>query len=153
MDDSSLQSLVQPLLFLFFFVVLWLVITGGLALVAGWTSLAGKFRQREPLLGERFTSVSGAMGEGRFPVGYRSGLSVVVGQAGFSLAVLFPFRFLSPPLLIPWLEVEKVEEGKVLFVRHTVLHLRGQWQVISIRGPAGQRIRDGYDSALRQPVL
>lgn len=153
MDVSSLQPFVQPLSFLLFFVVLWLAVSGGLAHVAGWTSLAGKFRQTEPLLGERFTSVSGAMGKGRLPVGYRSSLFVVVGQAGFSLAVLFPFRFLSPPLYIPWPEVEKVEEGKLLLVRHTVVHLRGKGQVIFIRGPAGQRIRESYDSARRQTVF
>ena len=115
MDVSSLQPLVQPLSFLLYFVVLWLVIAGGLARATGWASLAAKFRRREPLLGERFTSVSGAMGRGRFPVGYRSCLTVVVGRGGFSLAVLFPFRFLSPPLLIPWPEVQTVEEGKLLF--------------------------------------
>lgn len=153
MDVWSLQPLFAPVSFVLLFVVVWLGISGGLAHAAGWASLAAKFRQGKPLLGESFTSVSGAMGKGRFPVGYRSCLSVVVGDAGFSLAVLFPFRFRSPPLFMPWAQVETIVEEKLLFARYTAVHLRGQWQVISIRGPAGQRIRDGYERALRQPVL
>lgn len=153
MDVSSLQPLVAPLSFFLLFVVLWLGITGGLAHVSGWADMATKFRQRKPFLGESFTSVSGAMGKGRFPVGYRSCLSVVVGQTGFSLAVLFPFRLLSPPLLIPWSQVETVVDEKLLFARYTRVRLHGQWQVISIRGPAGQRIKEGYERVLRQPAL
>jgi hypothetical protein len=117
MDVSSLQPLVKPPTFLLSFVVLWLVLSGGRARVAGWANLAAKFRRREPFLGERFTSVSEAMGRGRFPVGYRSCLTVVAGRVGFSIAVLFPFRFLGPPRLIPWLEVRTIEEGKLLFVQ------------------------------------
>ena len=153
MDIQSLQPLFAPESFVLLFVVVWLGISGGLAQAAGWASLAAKFRQAKPLRGERFTSVSGAMGKGRFPVGYRSCLSVVVGDTGFSLAVLFPLRFRSPPLFVPWAQVETVVEEKLLFGRYTAVHLRGQWQVISIRGPAGQRIRDGYARALRQRVL
>ena len=153
MDISSLQPLVAPVSFVLLFVVVWLGISGGLAQVAGWASLAEKFRQGKPLLGESFTSVSGAMGKSRFPVGYRSCLSVVIGDNGFSLAVLLPFRFRSPPLFVPWAKVETVVEEKLLFARYTAVHLRGQWQVIFIRGPAGQRMRDGYARALRQPVL
>jgi hypothetical protein len=147
---DALSQLVQPLSFLFFFVFLWLVISGGLALAAGWTSLAAKFRQTETLLGERFTSVSGAISNGRLPVGYRSCLTVSVGQAGFSLAVLFPFRFLSPPLLIPWSEVETVLVEKLLRVGYTAVRLRHQRHVIFIRGPAGRRIMDAFDTAVRQ---
>jgi hypothetical protein len=153
MDFFSAHPLAKPLSFLLLFVIIWIFMSGGLAMAAGWPSLAGKFRQMQPLLGERFTSVSGAIGNGRLPVGYRSCLSVVVGQTGFSLAVVFPFRLFSPPLFIPWHEVDTVAEEKLLLARYFAVHLRGQGQVIYLRGSAGQQIKDGFESTLRQSML
>lgn len=152
MNHLSLAPFVAPMLFGLVFVIVWLGITGGLAQAAGWANLAVNFRQRNPLLGESFTSVSGAMGKGRFPVGYRSCLSVVVGDEGFSIGVLFPFRFRSPPLFVHWSQVESVAEESKLFTRYTAVHIRGASQVIFIRGPAGQCIRECYERGLQQPA-
>jgi hypothetical protein len=81
---DALSQLVRPLSFLFIFVILWLIISGGLALASGWWSLAAKFRQMEPLRGERFTSVSGAIRNERYPL--------VTAAASLSSWVRLAFR-------------------------------------------------------------
>jgi hypothetical protein len=133
-----------PLWFLVLFPGLWLVVTGVLSRVGGWASLATQFRATQPTSGESFRSVSGSVGKKGLPIGYRNCLLVSVGERGFSLAVLFLFRFQSPPLFIPWSQVESVEEAKVFFVRCVVIRLRNQWPVISLQGPAGKRVKEIY---------
>jgi hypothetical protein len=133
-----------PLWFLISFPALWLVVTGVLSRVGGWATLGTQFRATQPPSGDRFRFVSGSIGKKGFPVGYRNCLLVSVGEQGLSLAVLFLFRFQSPPLFIPWSQVVSVQESKVLFVRSIVIRLRNQWPVISLQGPAGKRVKEVY---------
>jgi hypothetical protein len=129
------------------FVAAWFGITGLLAQLGGWASLARRFRASMPAGGERFRFASGSMG-GRFlPVNYGGCLFVVVGEAGIHLSLLFPFRFRSPALFIPWAEVESVQEKRLIFGTYTAIRVRGQWPTISVRGRAGQFIRLAYAHA------
>jgi hypothetical protein len=139
--------------FLPLFVLMWLVITGGLARLGGWSSLATQFRASRPASGEWFRFVSGSMGKSAFPVSYGGCLFVCVSEAGIALSILFLFRLLSPPLFIPWSQVASVEKKRLLFVRYVVIRLRNQWPVISIRGPAGQRIEEVFARVLPRRVL
>jgi hypothetical protein len=133
-----------PLSFLLMFAGMWLLVTGVLSRVSGWASLASQFRGSQPIRGENFRFVSGSMGKKGLPVSYRNCLLVHVGERGFGLALLFLFRFQSPPLFIPWSQVESVAEKKVLFASYVVVRLRNQWPAISLRGPAGKRIQEVY---------
>jgi hypothetical protein len=126
------------------FAGLWLGVSALLSRLAGWHRLAASFRARHPAIGERFRFVSGSMGEGRLPVSYRSCLEVVVSRRGLHLAVLLPFRFRSPPLFIPWVEVAAVSEKPFRRTFGVTIHLRGPGPVISIRGRAGHSIRAAY---------
>lgn len=38
---------------------------------------------------------------------------VKVGDAGLDISILLPFRFLHPPLLIPWAAIESCREKKL----------------------------------------
>ena len=70
-----------------------------------------------------------------------------IGANGFHMSVLFPFRFLTPPLFIPWAQVESVtfeRIGVVAPVDHAVVHIRGCSTKIMIPGEAGQRIANTY---------
>ncbi len=138
---SALQS---PLWFVLLFVVMWFLITGGLAHVSGWASLATHFRATSLASGKSFRFVSGAVGKKGFPVGYRNCLSVCIGESGFGLEVLFPFRFQSPPLFIPWSQVESVGERKLFFVRYVVVSLRNQWPAISLQGEASKLVQEVF---------
>jgi len=134
----------EPQWFLLGFALLWLGMSALLALLSGWTSLARNFRADQPGQGERFRFVSGSMGAPLLPVGYGRSLFVTVDDEGFGLSILFLFRFLSPPLFIPWRAVESVEAKQSLFSRYTVVRLRGHWPAISIRGEVGERLLREY---------
>ena len=128
------------------FAGMWLLVTGVLSRIGGWASLATRFRGTPPVGGENFRFVSGSVGKKGLPVSYRNCLFVHVGERGFGLALLFLFRFQSPPLFIPWSQVESVAEKKILFARYVVICLRNQWPAISLRGPAGKRIQEVYEA-------
>src|SRR5215467_6210410 len=91
------------------FAVFWLVLTGALSFLSGWRELAKRFRSNETIEGERFRFRSAAVGWPAFPVSYGGILFATVGPRGFTLSILFPYRFLHPPLVIPWSQVERCE--------------------------------------------
>lgn len=137
-------ELLEPHWFFPAFALLWLGMSALLAVLGGWASLAGQFRSGRASEGERFRFVSGSMGAPLLPVSYGRSLFVTVGDEGIGISVLFLFRFLSPPLFIPWRAVESVEAKRSLFSHYTAIRLRGQWPTISIRGNVGERIRQEY---------
>jgi hypothetical protein len=153
LSEGSWSAQLAPLWFILLFSGLWLVVTGVLSRMGGWATLATRFRAIHPASGETFRFVSGSVGKKGFPVSYRNCLFVSVGERGFGLATLFLFRFQSPPLFIPWPQVESVEEKKVFFVRYVVVRVRNQWPAISLRGPAGERIKEVYATLPSSRVL
>jgi hypothetical protein len=123
-----------------------------LALAGGWFSLSGEFRSDESIEGERFRFASGSLGVWPFPVAAYGGcLFMTVNDSGFRLSILFPFRFLSPPLFIPWSAVKTVETGRVLFVRYTLVRLRRGWPTVALRGKAAQCLAETYERVSRAP--
>ncbi|MHB8413786.1 MAG: hypothetical protein ACYDDA_12090 [Acidiferrobacteraceae bacterium] len=139
------STLLKPPWFFLLFVALWLGLSGLLSYLSGWRRLAARFRATKELEGERFRFASGAIGSSTcLPVSYRGCLLFTVGSAGFRLALAFPFRFLSPPLFIPWAQVESVTERRHWFVRHAIVHLRGYTTRIMVPGRAGQSITQAY---------
>ena len=153
LSEAAWWVQLAPLWFLLLFVAMWLLVTGVLSRIGGWASLATHFRATQPTSGENFRFVSGSVGKKGLPVSYRNCLSVHVGERGFGLALLFLFRFQSPPLFIPWSQVESVAEKKVFFARYVVICLRNQWPAISLRGPAGRRIQEVYEMLPSRRVL
>ena len=144
MNEASAPLFMQPQWLPFAFVVMWAVITGLLAHLSGWAGLSSYFRATAPPSGERFRFVSGSMSLKSFPVSYGGCLFFDVNTDGFGLSILFPFRFQSPPLFVPWAQVASVTEKKFLFMAFTELRLRDHWPTISIRGKAGKAIREAY---------
>jgi len=139
------SELLQPQWFIPFFLCLWLVVSAVLALGGGWFSLSREFRSDESIEGRRFRFASGSLGAWPFPVtAYGNFLFVTVNDSGFRLSILFPFRFLSPPLFIPWSAVKAVETGRFLFVRYSLVRLLRGWPTVAIRGRAGQCLAETY---------
>ena len=127
--------------------MLWIFISGLLAVLGGWSSLATKFCADRPLQGESFGWVSGSMGFEFFAVNYGGCLRVTTGSVGLGLSVFPLFRAFSPPLLIPWREIRSVEGKRILFSSYTVIRLRNHWSTIKIRGKAGDHIQKSFARA------
>ncbi|WP_295637687.1 hypothetical protein [uncultured Methylibium sp.] len=140
-------ELMEPQWLLLLFATMWVGITSLLAMMSGWSSLAGHVRADGRVDGQRFRFVSGSMGMRWFPVSYGGCLFVTVNDAGFGLAIFFLFRLMSPPLFVPWREVESVELRRFLFWRFVVVRVRNHWTAISIRGAAGDAILSAHRRA------
>lgn len=133
------QELSSPWFFVFF-AFMWLAITGGLALLSGWRSLATNWPRQSKPKGKRFWFASGAIGIGLLPVRYSNCLTVTVADDGLGIEILFPFRFLSPPIFIPWKQIASVPEGQFLFFRHVVVQPLNHWSRIKLYGRVGQKV-------------
>ena len=146
------SELFQPQWFFPFFICLWLGISALISLIGGWHSLAGEFPAVDSVEGERSRFASGSLGRWPFPVSSYGGcLFLTIGDHGFRLSIFFPFRFLSPPLFIPWSEVESVESGRFLFVLYTLVRLHRGWPVLSLRGRAARYMLEKYQGVSRAP--
>ena len=129
------------------FALLWVAMTGVLATLSGWSSLATRFRSNQAVQGERFRFASASLGARWFPVTYGNCLFVTVAPSGFGLSVLVLFRLMSPPLFIPWSEVESATEGRFLFKRFTALRVVGHWSHVKVYGRVGQALLEAYRHA------
>ena len=127
------------------FAGMWFGIGALLSYLAGWPGLAARFRATQAADGERFSFASASIGAATwFPVSYRNCLFFTIGGTGFRVSVFFPFRFLAPPLFIPWAQVESVTEQRFWFIRHAVVRIRGSSTKIMVPGRAGQGIVNAY---------
>src|SRR5262249_10340878 len=147
MDGAPFPAYLEPRWFIPLFALMWLGGTGLLAHFSGWSTLARSYRAEAATDGGRFRLVSGSMGLKFLPASYGSCLFVRVGNEGFRLSILLPFRFLSPPLLIPWSDVESVVEKRLLLFRYTVVSVKGQWPRLTIRGMAGAALARSFQAA------
>jgi hypothetical protein len=138
-------KILEPQWFFPFFVVLWFSISALVSRVSGWTKLAERFRAANGLDGERFRFASASIGAlSWLPVGYSGCLFFTVGRTGFRMSVFFPFRFLTPPLFIPWAQVEVVTEQTSWLAHRVVVRIRGYSSKISVLGHAGKSIAHAY---------
>jgi len=140
MTEPSIPPAFSIALFLIGFPLLWLFVTGLLSYLSGWRSLAKKFRADVPPSGDSYRFVSGSLGMRIFPVNYSTCLFVTVAPAGIHLSILFLFRFLSPPLLIPWKSIESVVDSRILFFDRARISIRDSWPTLTIYGRAGRAI-------------
>ena len=103
-QHPSVFAAIFPIYFLF----LWLLIGAILSFIGGWFSLAKVYRTRVPFEGAKWRMQSGQM---RWLANYNNVLTMGVNQQGLYLASMFLFRFMHPPLLVPWSEI-KVRRNK-----------------------------------------
>lgn len=144
MHQAPPPWLLEPQWFFPFFALMWIGVSGLLAMLSGWSGLATNFRAEGTVDGEQFRFVSGSMGNRSLPVHYGNCLFVTVNETGFAISILFLFRVLSPPLFIPWSAVEAIEPKRFLLFSYTAIHLRDQWPTISVRGSAGRQLEQAF---------
>jgi hypothetical protein len=144
MNHPPTPAFLQPQWFFPFFVMMWLTISAVCSIFGGWWALAREFRRIQPTVGETFRFASGSLGAEVFPAtAYGSCLFVTIADSGFELSILFPFRFLSPPLFIPWAAVSAVEGRRYLFfLNATVVRFNRRWPILTLRGRAGCRLKE-----------
>jgi hypothetical protein len=118
-------------------VAMFVVMGAGISLLGGWHELAGRFRSDDPIEGERFRFRSGSMGWPYFPVNYGGCLFATVGPRGFRLSVIFAFRFLHPPLVIPWTEVERCEPARYWFRKYAAVYVKNFGRRLLFPGSLG----------------
>src|SRR6185312_608381 len=106
-NHSSFLWITFPL----YFASLWLLISAMLSFIAGWATLAKRFRCANPFTGACLTFQSGKMGM----TNYSMCLTLGASPQGLYLAVMPPFRFRHPPLLIPWNEISVAPPRGLLF--------------------------------------
>ncbi len=155
MNAEPLPFYFEPMWLLPVFVAAWFVLSGLIAHLSGWASLAKLFAAddlRRSIVsgqpgGERFRFASGSIGRKYLPVNYNGCLHVTTSAEGLHLSILFLLRYLSPPLFIPWSSVESVEPQRFLFFTYYVFTIRGHWARIGLLGSAGRSARAAYDSA------
>ena len=151
MSPNTIQTLLQPPWFFLTFAVAWLAMSGALAHVGGWASLAKRFRTDTAHRSDRFRFASGSFGHRFLPVSYGNCLFVTVNAEGVRLSILPLFRFQSPPLFIPWSQVSAVEAKRIFFFRYSVITIRDHWSQVSLHWGAGRAVKDAYDAATSRP--
>jgi len=121
-----------------YFLTLWLLVSAIISYIGGWTTLAKRFRLKQPFAGTRFAWQSGQM---RWLTGYGSCLTLGVCPEGLYLATMPLFRFRHPSLLIPWTEVAIVRR-RILFFQFVRFGLGRELDIpLYVRESLADRLR------------
>lgn len=123
-----------------YFLGLWLLVALAISFTGGWFTLSKLFRIRSPFDGTKWSYQSGQM---RWIAGYRNCLTVGSSQDGLYLSTMFLFRFMHPPLLIPWPEIT-VRRKRLWFLGESVtLGLGRDAQIpLTVRAELAQKLRN-----------
>lgn len=126
-------------IFPIYFLCLWFLVAATISFVGGWFSLAKLYRTRVPFNGTKWRMQSGQM---RWLANYNNVLTIGVSQQGLYLASMFLFRFMHPPLLVPWSEIKvRRKRGWVFeYVIFTMGHELGIH--LRIREKLGAKLRE-----------
>jgi|CXWL01.1.fsa_nt_gi hypothetical protein len=103
-----------------------LLVSGLLAVLSGWPVLAKRFRSHRRPAGRKLTrqvySVGGVPESGV--------TNLVIAPEGLYLSVFPLFRFLRPPLLVPWREIRVLSEFSFFGLECTELDMATSTTVV-----------------------
>jgi len=134
-QHPSVLLVLSPL----YFLCLWMLVGVIVSLVGGWFSLARVYRTRAAFTGAKWRMQSARM---RWLMNYNNVLTIGVNQQGLYLASMFLFRFLHPPLLVPWSEI-KVRRSKGWVFEYVTLTLGHELAIpLRIRGKLAAKLRE-----------
>jgi hypothetical protein len=130
---------VLAVIFPIYFLSLWLLVSATISFVGGWFSLAKVYRTQVKFNGAKWGMQSGQM---RWLANYNSVLTIGVGPQGLYLASMFLFRFMHPPLLVPWSEI-KVQRKKGWVFEYVVFTMGHELAIpLRIRRKLAAKLRD-----------
>lgn len=138
----NLQRLIEQhfaLIFPMYFLTLWFLLGAVLSLIGGWFSLAQIYRTRVAFNGAKWRMQSGQM---RWLVNYNNVLTIGANQQGLYLASMFLFRFMHPPLLVPWSEI-KLRRNKGWVFEYVILTIGRELAIpLRIREKLAAKLRE-----------
>jgi hypothetical protein len=126
-------------IFPIYFLSLWLLVGAIISYVGGWLSLSKSYRTRVPFNGAKWGGQSGRM---RWLANYNSVLTMGASQQGLYLASIFLFRFMHPPLLVPWSEIKVLRNKGWVFEYVTFTMGRELAIPLRIRGRLAAKLRE-----------
>jgi hypothetical protein len=133
--------------FLAFFVGVWLAVSVLLSLLGGWHALAQAYRAPEGFTldpADRFRARSIQLRRLFLPANYNGCITLGVTRRGLYLAPMPPFRFLHPPLLVPWQDIVGLRLGRFLWWRWAAIELRGADTRMRLYGSIGELVRSEW---------
>jgi hypothetical protein len=126
-------------IFPIYFLCLWLLVSATISFVGGWFSLARVYRTQVAFNATKWRMESGQM---RWLTNYNHVLTLGVSQQGIYLASMFLFRFMHPPLLVPWNEI-KVRRSKDWGVEYVILTMGHELAIpLRIRERLAAKLRE-----------
>ena len=143
-----MPTVLEPHWLILLFVVTCLAGVAILARMAGWPSLAVKLRAQGVPAGESLRFVTGSLGSVTFPIKYKNCLRLVLNGEGLYLSLMYPFKFASPALFVPWHQVESCAVEQVFSTQIVIFRFRGQWSGLKLRGVAGQLSQEAHQRYL-----
>ena len=123
------------------FAAVWTLICFVCSRISGWRALADAFPGQPDPAAQRFLGVSGWLG--RIP--YRRLLIVSISAQGIGLRLLPLAGLFAPPLLIPWSQIERVRQLRMLgTTTHYEVNLRGGRHTLGVLGKVGPAIHQAW---------
>ena len=146
--------MVAPTILLLLFIPFWLLVTGLIAVLGGWTSLAESYpapdefpldpAQRFRLRSMQLRSTS------RVRANYGGSMTVGITPQGLYLVPFGLLRFRHTPVLIPWAAITQCTDGSFLWSRWVDLILRQDELVIRLYGSIGEAAWGQWRSIVRK---
>jgi hypothetical protein len=122
-----------------YFLCLWFLVAATISFIGGWFSLAKVYRTRVPFNGAKWRMQSGQM---RWLANYHNVLTLGVSPQGLYLASMFLFRFMHPPLLVPWSEI-RVRRKKGWVFEYVIFTMGQELAIpLQIRGKLAAKLRE-----------
>lgn len=129
--------LTHPLVLLAAFVVFWFGSAAVMSRIAGWHPLSTLYPAPLRLQGQEVRFASAALGPASFPISYRRCVRVLITDQGLGLCLMFPFRFHSPPFLVPWKAITGCTEKQFLATRKFIFSFEGSTRQATLTGELG----------------
>jgi len=123
---------------------------GGAALmsrIAGWHALSALYPAPLRVHGQQLSFCTATIGPKDFPLTYRRCVRVLLTDQGIGLCLMFPFRFHSPPFLVPWPAVTACTERQAFGTRKVTLSFAKTGRLVTFSGPLGQLVTTKFKAA------
>lgn len=135
---------IPPGLLLFGFMVFWFGGAAVMSRIAGWHALSALYPAPLRLQGDQFRFCSASMGPESFPIAYRRCVRVFLTSDGFGMCLMLPFRFYSPPFVVPWSAVVSCVEKQSFTTRKVTFSFAGTDKQVTVAGELGQLLKTTY---------
>jgi hypothetical protein len=138
-QHPAAPAVIMPIAFL----CLWFFVSASISVIGGWSSLAKVYRAQVPFDGTKWSGQSAQM---RWLANYNRVLTMGVNPQGLYLSSMFLFRFMHPPLLVPWSDI-KVRSSQSWGFGHVTLTMGQDLAIpLRIRAKLAARMRESAGS-------